>query len=192
MGSFTLSIQQKIAILFFVLSLSPSGWAKKIDGEKIPDTLSCGEKSLPLQGAGLRTATIFNIRVYIIAYYGEKKILGLEDPTIAQRPVCFEVTYLRDVDDEDVDKAWDFQFKDSSQYPYAELPQHIKKLQSFFGEIKGERKHLFALLPGKTILSENGAIKGEIAGPEFQKNFLSIWYGKKPPTIEVQEQLLAK
>ena len=191
MGSFTLSLQQKIIAVILLVSAT-NGWAKKIDGVKLPDSFQCGDQSLPFQGAGLRTATFLNIRVYIIAYYADKKISGPEDPAISARPICFEVTYLRDVDNEDVDKAWDFQFKNSSQYPYPELPAHVKKLQEYFGEIKGERKHVFALLPEKTILSENGAVKGEIPGPQFQRNFLSIWYGKKPPTQEVQDQLLGK
>jgi hypothetical protein len=89
-----------------------------------------------------------------------------------------------------VDKAWGFQFKESSMHPYPELEGHVKEIQKFFGEIKGERTENFVLEEGSTKIYENGALKGEIKGSEFQKNFLSLWFGKKPPTQELQEELL--
>lgn len=164
-------------------------WAKKIADTKIPDERLCGGKTLPLQGAGLRTATFLNIKVYVVAYYAADKVKKGEDANSKSRPICYEVTYLRDVDDEDVDKAWKFTFKESSEFPYSALDAHVKLLQDYLGEIKGERKHLFEMVEGKTILHENGKVKGEIPGVEFQKNFFSIWYGKNPPTEEVQEEL---
>lgn len=165
--------------VFFFLPLH----AKTIYETEISDSLKCGSTNLPFQSAGLRTATFLNIRVYVVAIYAAKK-------TMTERPVCFEITYLRDVSDEDADKAWAYQFKESSEKVYPELDNHVKKLQDFFGDIKGARKHLFALLPNETQFWENGVLKGTIAGEDFQKNFLTIWFGKNPPTKEVQEQLL--
>ncbi len=172
-----------IALALLILLSSNMVSAREIFETTIPDSLKCGDKTLTLQSAGLRTATIFNIRVYVVAIYGSSK-------GTTERPQCFEITYLRDVDNQDADKAWAFQFKESSEHLYPELQDHIKMLQDSFGDIQGERKHLFALLSGETQLSENGILKGKILGDDFQKNFLTIWFGKKPPTKEVQTQLL--
>ena len=188
MGRFSLSLQQRVVALLLLFSYSVH--AKEVDGVSIPDSFQCEEKTLPLQATALRTATIFNIRVYIIAYYGDSKITSMKSAIETKPPFCFVVKYLRDVDNKDADKAWKYQFKESSNYPYPDLKSHVKILQDSFGEIKGERQHVFSFSKDKTKLFENGVLKGEIPGQEFQKNFLSIWYGTKPPTKKVQEQLL--
>lgn len=177
-----------LPLVLLITSLNSD--AKRIAETTIPDAIKCGDQTLTLQGAALRTATWLNIKVYIVAIYGKEKISKTTSFESISRPLCFEITYLRDVDNEDTDKAWAFQFKESSDFPYPALPEHVKNLQDFFGEIKGDRKHLFTLMKEKTTFTENGVLKGEILGPEFQKNFLSIWFGKNPPTKEVQEQLL--
>lgn len=187
MGRISLFIQQGL-ILFALIPLTTL--AKRVDGVLIPDSFECGGKNLPLKATALRTATFLSIRVYIIAYYGESKITGMKDADEVSRPLCFVVTYLRDVDNDDADKAWKFQFKESSNFPYPALDAHVKILQDSFGEIKGQRQHVFSFTKDKTDLFENGNLRGEIRGKEFQKNFISIWYGTKPPTKEVQEQLL--
>ena len=187
MGRITLSLQK--ALLIFALVGSAHG--KVFEEVNLSDTFKCGGKDLPLQSAALRTFTWLRIRVYVVALYSEHRFTGLKDPKLDQRPVCFELTFLRDVDNEDTDKAWEAQFKDSSEFPYPELPQHIQYLKDKYGAISGQRKHVFALLTdGVTEIWENGEKRGEIKSPEFQKNFLSIWYGKKPPTEDVKEGLI--
>lgn len=190
MGSFSLPLPQKIVFLC-LLSLTQPVMAREFEKVKLPDTFKCGGKDLPLQAAALRTFTWLKIRVYVVALYSEHRFTGLDDPKLGTRPVCYEMTFLRDVDNEDTDKAWEAQFKDSSQFPYPELPTHIQFLKDKYGAIEGERKHVFALLPdGISEIWENGKKKGEIKSVEFQKNFLSIWYGKKPPSDAVKEGLI--
>lgn len=184
MGSLTLSFLKKIVPFLLIRSVH----ARTVHGIELKEELLCGGKALPLQSAALRTATFFKIKVYVVALYAEKKMTA--NFTETNKPVCFEITYLRDVSDADADRAWEYQFKESSDFPYKDLTLHVQKLKEFFGDIKDERKHLFELKEGATLFSENGKLKGEISGEEFQKNFLSIWFGKNPPTAEVKEALL--
>lgn len=186
MGSFSLSLFKKV--IPFLLMASAN--AKVVSDVTLSDQRLCGGTMVPLQAAGLRTATFLKIRVYVVAYYSLEKVLKGDDPNKKKRPICFELTYLRDVSDKDVDRAWQYQFKESSDFPYPKLDEHVNKLKEYFSDIKDERTHLFELVQGKTILSENGKVKGEIDGDDFQKNFLSVWFGKNPPTEEVKENLL--
>lgn len=191
MGRLSLPLSKTLTV--FALLLALDSHARDFAEIKIPDTMRCGDKTLPLQSAALRTFTWLKIRVYVVALYSEHLFTGLKDPKIGARPACYELTFLRDVDNNDTDKAWEAQFNDSSEYPYPDLPKHIQFLKDSYGAIEGERKHVFALLPGGvTEIWENEKKKGEIKGEEFQKNFLSIWYGKKPPSDEVKAGLLKK
>jgi len=188
MGSFSLPFWKKIVFLIFFPSFV---FAKNIEGISLNDSLECDGKKLPLQSYGLRKATIFGIKVYVLAYYGEKPIKK-EDAlvSLSQRPICLDIHYLRDFDNEDVDKAWEFQFKESSTYPYPDLKKDLENIKLFFGDIKGKRKQSFKLASDKTLFLENDSLKGTIYGVNFQKNFLYIFFGDKPPTKDLKEELL--
>lgn len=189
MGCFTLSLYQKSLILLLTF-FNLSAFAREIEGVKIPDTIMCEGREIPLSGAGLRTATFLKIRVFVLAVYAPKKILKGKGEELNQRPMCFEMTYLREFDNEDVDKAWDYQFKESSNHDYPGLKDHVKELKKYFGEIKGDRKESLSLVEGTTKVYENGELKGEIKGEDFQKSFLSLWFGPNPPTKHLQESIL--
>jgi len=188
MGSFSLPIWKKIVFLIFFPSFV---LAKNVQGISLSDSLECDGKILPLQSYGTRKATIFGIKVYVMAYYGEKAIKR-DDPlnALSQRPMCLDIHYLRDFDNEDVDKAWEYQFKESSTYPYPDLKQDLENIKLFFGAIKGKRKQSFKLTTDKTLILENDSLKGTIQGGNFQKNFLYIFFGKNPPTKDLKEELL--
>lgn len=164
--------------------------AKEIEGLKLQEKKNCFNKELPLQGFGIRKATIFGIKVYVLAYYSEFPLTKISDPNLEKRPICLDIHYLRDFDNKDVDRAWEFQFKESSSYPYEELKQHLVQIKDFFGEIKGERLQAFSLNEEDTQFYENGTLKGTIKDKRFQKNFLHIFFGEKPPTEELRNQLL--
>jgi hypothetical protein len=187
MGSFSLSIRKALALYFLLTSFVV---AKTIEGVNFPDERECSQEELPLQGVALRKATVFGIKVYAFAYYSKNPIKNPESAAFNERPICMEAVYLRDFSDKDVNRAWDYQFKESSQFPYDELKKDIEDVKLFFGEIKGERKESFILTKEKTIFLENSKQVGEINGINFQKNFLSIWFGKNPPTKEFQKELL--
>lgn len=189
MGCLTLSFYKK-SLTLLIAFFSLGAFALEIEGVKIPDKITCEGKEIPLSGAGLRTATFLKVRVFVLAVYAPTKILKGKGAELDQRPMCFEMTYLREFDNEDVDKAWDYQFKESSTHDYPGLKDHVKDVKKYFGEIKGDRKESFSLVEGTTKVYENGELKGEIKGEDFQKSFLSIWFGPNPPTKHLQESIL--
>lgn len=181
MGCFTLSLRQKILIALLLLpQLSLSA---ELEGVDVPKSVVCEGQETPLHGHGLRTATLLRIKIYVLAFYSQN---------LNSRPMCFHITYLKNFSDKDVDRAWDYQFKESGEHSYPLLKDHLVELKKYFGEISGERKQTIALVGDTTRFYENGKLKGEIKSEDFQKNFLSIWFGKNPPTEELQEALLKK
>ncbi len=188
MGRFSLSIRKALVLLL----ISTGAPAAELEGIKLRDSMTCAGSELPLQAAGLRAATVFNIRVYVLAMYSANSLPGgLKDANIDKRPMCFEVHYMRDVEKKKVDEAWEYQFEDSSEYPYPALKEHITLLKKFFGKIKANQGvHLFELTETATKVYENGEYKGEIPGKEFGKNFISVFFGKNPPTKDLREALI--
>jgi|GEM_PF-2834490 len=189
MGRFTLSFFKKIVIASLATSFISAVNARVIQGLNIPESKECIGEKIPLQGAGMRTATLFNIKIYVLAYYAPKKIRISEDFKNISFPVCFDIIYLRDFDNEDVDKAWEFQFNESSEHSYPQLAEHITNLQRFFGSLKKNQKQSFLLDQKGTKVFDDDVLKGEILGDDFKRSFLSLWIGKKPPTKELQDEL---
>ncbi len=187
MGRISLSFRKALACFIFSFSVL----AAEYEGVQLKDSMICAGVDLPLISAGLRDATIFNIRVYVLAMYSNVLVKDYKDPALDKRPMCFEVHYLRDVEKKKVDEAWEFQFKESSMYPYPTLASDIKLLQKYFGEIKKDQGvHLFEISDTGTKVYENGEYKGEIPGAQFGKNFISLFFGKNPPTKELRESLI--
>jgi len=172
------------------LSLFNKVGAKEIADVKILPTISCDGKEIPLSGAGLRTATILKIKIYVLALYSQTPIRKGNGTELEQRPICFDLTYLRDFDNGDVDKAWKYQFEESAEHKYANLKNDLNELQKIFGEIKDQRNQFIEFTEETSKFYENGNLKGEIKGKDFQKTFLSIWFGKNPPTEALKENLL--
>jgi hypothetical protein len=187
MGRFSLSFLEIIVLSF--IGLSPV-YAKKVEGVKLPESILCEGKQLPLQGYGIRKATVFGIKIYVLGYYADTAIKKSANLDAVNKPICFDIYYLKEFDDATVDKAWVYQFEESSMYPYDGLKSDVEKIKKFFGAISGVRKQSFVLTNSTTKVAENGSLLGAIDGPLFQKNFLSIWFGDKPPTKELQEQLM--
>jgi hypothetical protein len=190
MGRFSLSFFKKILIAFFVIPLSFAQADATIEGVGIPTSFKCAEKEVPLSGSGLRTATFFKIKIYVLSLYAAVKIKNGAPEELDQRPICFVMTYLKDFNEKDVDRAWDYQFKESGEYSYPELKKNIQELKGFFGGISGSRRQTIELSADSTKFYENDTLRGEIKGSEFQKTFLSIWFGKNPPTQDLKDSLL--
>jgi hypothetical protein len=192
MGSLSLSFFKKIIIFCLILFSSLSISGVKLEGVDIPEKLTCAGQELPVSGYGLRTATFFKIKIYVLGIYANKKIQQGRIEELNQRPLCFSFTYLKDFSDKDVDRAWDYQFKESADHSYPELKNDLKSLKSFFGEIKGNRKQMIEIHEDSVQFYENDKNVGTIKGKDFQKAFLSIWFGKNPPTEDLKKSLLGK
>jgi hypothetical protein len=148
----------------------------------IPDTFKIDGIDHAIQSAGVRKATIFRIKVFTLAFYS--KSLSLAD-----KPFCFEFTYFRDFSNSQVDEAWDFQFSESNEFNYPELATDLSRLKEFLGEIKGDRKQTFIFAGNTVKVYENGQLKGEIQGENFQKSFISLWIGEKSPVSQIKSEL---
>jgi hypothetical protein len=148
----------------------------------IPDSFNVEGKEHKLQAAGVRKATIFRIKVFTLAFYNSTQ-------SFIDKPFCFEFTYFRDFSNSQVDDAWDFQFKESNEYTYPELGSDLSRLKDLLGEIKGERKQTFIFSGNVLKVYENGQLKGEIQGDNFQKSFISLWIGEKSPVDQFKAEL---
>lgn len=180
-------------VLALLLAVSPTR-ATEIEGVKVPEQISVAGKALSLQGAALRQVNFLAlpVKVYVGAFYSPRAVTSLGDALEGPRPLQFDFTFLRSVGQKDVTKAWNSQFAASNTFTYPGFEEDLAKFVACFGPLENGDVESVRLLEQETQMYDKGHLKGTVAGRNFQKAFLSLWFGTKPVTPELKNAFLGK
>lgn len=181
-----------------VLAISFSATAATIDvgGAKIEDAVDLQGSKLQLNGAGVRYRAVF--KVYAAGLYLGKKAGTPEEVFAAPGPKRMSITLLREVDANDLGKAFTKGFEENS--PKADMSKLIPGLIKM-GQIFSDQKKMVAgenftidWIPGTgTIISVKGKQQGEpFKEPEFYVALMRIWLGPNPADAKLKDALLGK
>ena len=180
-----------ITLLIMLLLGTTIAAAGKKAGVTMPDQTVVAGKTLVLNGMGLREATMLKIDVYVAGLY-------LEHPSSDARKIIATdgvkvllLHFVRDVDREDIVKAWSDGFKNNATVPHAQIKPLIDRLNGWMPKFDDGDTLMFRFLPKEGVeVFANGVRKGVIAGDDFARSLLSIWLGPKPPTGDLKRGLL--
>lgn len=178
--------------------LSVGAFAAQVDvaGVKLEDTADVRGTKLVLNGAGIRHRAVF--KVYVGALYVGKKVATPEEFYAASGPKRMSITMLRDIDSNELGKAFTRGFEDNS--PKAEMSKLIPGLVRM-GQVFADQKKLvtgdtFSMdwIPGTgTIITVKGKAQGEpFKEPEFFNALMRIWLGNNPADWKLKDALLGK
>ncbi len=178
--------------------LSMSALAAQVDvaGVKLEDTADVGGAKLQLNGAGVRYKAVF--KVYVAALYVGKKIATPEEFYAATGPKRISITMLRDIDSNELGKAFTKGFEDNS--PKAEMSKLIPGLIRM-GQVFGDQKKLAVgdtftndWIPGTgMIMTIKGKVQGEpFKEMEFFNAMMRIWLGPNPADWKLKDALMGK
>jgi hypothetical protein len=159
---------------------------------KMPDTLTVAGKALVLNGMGIREATVFDVDVYVAGLYLEKKTQNPAEVIGSEQIKRIDITFVRDVDKDDITEAWSTQFKKNGA-DMAKLKESIARLNSWMSGMDEGEKLSFTYEPGKGVtVVVKGAAKGVIPGADFGHAFFAIWFGPSPPNKGLKNGMLGK
>ena len=130
------------------------------------------------------------IKIYVAAFYTPGPLRTAEAVINSGGPIQFDFTFLRAVGQEDVTKAWSSQFAQSVSYTYPGYANDRDAFIAMFGPLSGGGVEQVQLVGTNTILIDQGVTKGTIPGRDFQKSFLSLWFGSYPVAPDLKESLL--
>ena len=181
-----------LTALVFLGSGSAQAHSLRIEGVDVPGQCSVGGHSLHLNGAGLRTFSMFAvpIKVYVASFYSVSPLKTEQDVRHAPGPMQFDFSFLRSVGQMDVRKAWTAQFAQSVSYTYPGYPKDRDSFVSMFGGVRQGGVERVQLIGTNTLIFDSGSLRGTIPGRNFQKAFLSLWFGSKPVSKRLKSQLL--
>ena len=188
--------QYTAALAALAFSFSAAAATVDVAGVKLQDTIDLQGTKLQLNGAGVRYKAVF--KVYAAGLYVGKKVATPEELFAAPGPKRISFTLLRDIDSNELGKAFTKGFEDNS--PKNEMSKLLPSLFKM-GQIFADQKKLMAgegftidWIPGTgTVISVKGKAQGEpLKEPEFYAALMRIWLGPVPADFKLKDALLGK
>ena len=160
-------------------------------GVTMPDQVTVGDKTLVLNGMGLREATLLKVDVYVAGLYVEQPSSNPAQLVGARQVKQLSLRFVRDVGHDDIVKAWREGFRNNATVPVAQLQPLIDQLDAWMPSFHTGDTLTFTFLPGAGVAVDiNGARKGVLQGDDFARSLLSIWLGPTPPGSGLKRGLL--
>jgi len=178
-------------ILSIAVLLALPASAGKLAGVTLADQVSVGDKTLVLNGLGLREATVLMVDVYVAGLYLEAKSSDPAAILAPDRTKQLVMRFVRSVGKEKLAEAWTEGFDKNAGDQRAALASDLAKLNGAMIDVKKEDRITLTYQPetGVTV-----AVKGKdavvIPGADFQRVLFSIWLGPNPPNVPLREGLL--
>jgi len=178
-------------VLILALAASPALAAQRA-GVDVPDTVKAADKTLVLNGIGVRQATIFNVKVYVAGLYVESKSTNPDELIRSAQVKRLDLVFVRDVDRDDITSAWLKGFKNNTS-DLSKLKDRIGQLNAWMPDMKKRDTMSFLYVPDRGVLvTVNGVAKGTVPGADFASALFSIWLGRDPADDDLKNGLLGR
>jgi hypothetical protein len=180
-------------LVLLCVALAPA-FAKTLEGVDVPAAVTVSGKKLALNGAGVRVVKLgfIPIKAYVAAFYAPAPVDSAKAVAASPGPLKFTFTFLQGVGQGQVTDAWNAQFKASVSAPYPGLAKDQEKFVAMFGPLRKGGIEAVEIDGNTTRVYDGGARKGEIDGKDFQKAFLSMWFGSQPVMESLESDLLGQ
>jgi Chalcone isomerase-like len=163
--------------------------AKELAGVKLPDTLSAGDKTLTLNGLGLRKKAIF--KVYVGGLYLEAPSKDAAAIVAADAAKAVRMHFLRDLKKTQLTEGFSEGFEANAKEKAASQKASIDKMLALVPDVKEGETISFVYVPGRgTTLYAGEKALGTFEGKEFSDAVFSIWLGTKPPSEDLKKGML--
>lgn len=179
--------------LILLLCLLATGTrAATLSGYTLPDTYPSGGQALVLNGIGIRTLTIFNVRVYVAGLYVAQKSTDAKAILAAGTPKVVLMQFLHTASKADVEKQ--YREGESRNCGHGECPK----------QDEGDFEKLIAVTPGAAVgdtftyictgaglrFLVNNKEVANFANPDLALRILLGFVGPTPPSEDLKQHLL--
>ena len=180
------------AALIAALVAVPGLHAAEVAGVRVADSIKVGNSELVLNGAGLRSKLF--IKVYVGALYIGQKAATPAAIYGSATPRRMVLRLLRDLDADSLHSALDEGLRNNH------TPAELSDMKAQADQLGGIMKAMGKVHEGDTVsidfsaegvvVSQNGEVRGKVAGANFAKALLKVWLGDKPADASLKKALL--
>lgn len=175
-----------------LVALSLPVLADTVAGVSLPDTITVGNKTLVLNGMGVRSK--FFVKVYAAGLYLEKKSADANAIIQSDAAKRMVLQFIRsEVTREQMTEAFDEALKNNGPDKAASLQSEIGQFLKALETMREKEQFVVTYLPGAgTTVTVRGKDKVTIPGAAFGQLVFSMWLGPKPPNSDLKNGLLGK
>jgi len=183
---------RKLAVALSFLLLSSQAFALEVGGVNLSPTVSVNQKTLSLNGAGIRKAYVF-VKVYVGSLYTERKVTTpaqlLADP--GEKLIRMNFVHSK-VDKEKIVGAFAEGFSKNS--PAVAGTADAKAFLSWFTSdfTAGDTVDVSLAADGTVSATQNGKTLGTMQNPAVARAILLIWFGEKPADEGLKKGMLGQ
>ena len=180
-----------LAVLVFVISSTFPLVASTLAGVTLPDTVQAGDRSLVLNGLGLRKK--FVVKVYVAGLYlGQKS----SDPGVILKtdaPKRIVMHFVRSVSKDQLVDAFAESFENNTPDAKKTMKVEVDQFLGALAPVNDGDQMVLTYVPGTgTTLAINGKEHLTTAAPDFARVLFSVWLGPKPPNPDLKKGLLGQ
>ena len=156
--------------------------ALEVAGVKVAESLPVDGKTLVLNGAGVRTKTIFAVKVYVGALYVTQRSTDAAAIVALDAPKVLRLTLLRDVDKDDHALRLPRRHREQLARPVGGAGPEAEAGRDLVpAGVQGEAGPRRRLRPGQgTTIGVEGGKTITVEGKDFADALFRIWLGPKP------------
>jgi len=158
-----------------------------------PETKHVNGTQLYYNGGGIRSFALpfgMSIKVYNAGLWTMSPLRTWEDVQKCNGPKHMEFTFLRSVGQSQVTQAWQRQCDASVSHVYDGYEKDRDAFIRMFGPVSSGGSVQIQLSGEDTVVVDQGIHRGIIRGRNFQRAFLSLWFGEKAVQASLKAGLL--
>lgn len=176
-------------VLLLALSIAPPALAARAGGAQFPDHVEVARKTLSLNGVAVRTATIFNVKVYAAGLYLERRSSDAGQILQSSAPKRLALKFLRDVDRDQIENAWIDGLRKNAKDARPFEPR-MRLLIAHIPDLKKGDQLAFDFVRGGVQVTCARGARTTIAGDDFARALLALMLGLKPADEDLKDGLL--
>ncbi len=187
-------MKRKMAVLAVcvLLGLIGPGQAASISGYSLPDTYATAGQNLVLNGLGIRTLTIFRVKVYVAGLYVTQKSRDARAILASPGPKVILMQFLHSASKADVEKQYregEARNCGHGECAASDQADFERLVAATPGAAVGDTLTYLFTQRGVRVLFNNQQI-GDFANPDLSMRILAGFIGDKPPSEDLRAHLL--
>lgn len=186
-----MTLAKRIFVPLLIVAFTAGGAsARDRAGVRLPEQIQVGDRTLVLNGVGLRTATFFKVHVYVAGLYLERPTTSPEEILSSRQAKRLDLVFVRNVGRKDVTKAFHEGFVKNNPDARAVEGRMATFLAMVPSMHRGDVLSMTWWPAQGVVLDVNGRRLGVIPGDDFGRALFAIWMGPHPPSGALQHDLL--
>jgi len=180
---------RKLAVALSFLLLSSQAFALDVGGVNVAPTVAVQQKTLLLNGAGIRKKLFF--KVYVGSLYMERKVTTPAQILADSGEKLVRMNFVHSkVEKEKIIEAFAEGLSNNS--PEVARSAEAKAFLSWFTAdfVAGDTVDISLSPDGTVAASHNGKALGSVRSPALVQGVLLIWFGEKPADGNLKKGML--